>query len=115
MTKERRKHRRVEASLSCRLVNAAGKEEGFDLLDLSESGARLQCASALAPMTRIRVVMVLPGERLKRQENVPLETEGVVVWSHRVEGGSYDTGVFFPVLDDDQRALLRAYVFSAVV
>lgn len=115
MSSERRQHTRVSATFPCALVNANGKEEAFDLIDLSESGARLSCASHIHPMTRIRVALVLPRERVKRPQNTPLETEGVVVWSHRAEGGRYDTGVFFAALDEDQRALLRAYVFSAAV
>ncbi len=115
MSRERRQHPRVTASFPCALVNASGQEESFDLVDLSEAGARLTCASHIPPMTRIRVALVLPRDRVKRPQNTPLETEGVVVWSHRGDGGRYDTGVFFPALDEDQRALLRAYVFSSAV
>jgi hypothetical protein len=113
MSAERRKHRRVRGALPCRLVNAAGKEEGFDLVDLSESGVRMRCGTSIPPMTRIRVAMHLPAERVKRKAGAALETDGVVVWSHLGDGKRYDTGVFFPDLDEDQRALLRAYVLSA--
>lgn len=64
-------------------------------------------------MTRVRVSLRLPGDRVGRDSDVPIETFGVVVWSHRGDDGTYDTGVFFPELDEDCAALLLAYVLSA--
>jgi PilZ domain len=113
MGNERRKHPRISADLPFRLVNAKGEEETFDLVDLSESGARIQCGHAIQAMTRIRVAMVLPGRRLGRDGDVRVDTTGVVVWSHPVEDGVYDTGVFFPELEDDQRRLLKTFVHAA--
>lgn len=111
---ERRRHTRVEASMPCTLVRDDGDKQSFELLDLSESGVRMRCKSDMAAMTRIQVAMLLPGARVGRDEDVRLDTEGVVVWSHAVNDGIYDTGVFFPELDDDQRGLLQAFVLSSV-
>jgi hypothetical protein len=108
---ERRRHRRVSAAVPFKLLND-GKEEAFDLVDLSESGVRIKCRHAMPPMTRILVQLVLPGERIGAQSDVKFETTGVVVWSHRAPEKSYDTGVFFADLDDRQRSLLHAFVGS---
>ncbi|MDJ0975591.1 MAG: PilZ domain-containing protein [Planctomycetota bacterium] len=111
---ERRRHTRVEATMPCTLVQENGDKQAFELLDLSESGVRMRCKADMTAMTRIQVAMVLPASRVGRNEDVRLDTEGVVVWSHAVNEGIYDTGVFFPELSDDQRGLLQAFVLSAV-
>jgi hypothetical protein len=114
---ERRRHRRVPAALPFKLLND-GKEEAFDLVDLSESGVRIKCRHAMPPMTRILVQLVLPGERIGARNDVKFETTGVVVWSHkapektRPENARFDTGVFFADLDERQRSLLHAFVGS---
>ena len=115
MSDERRKHPRVPALLQgpCTIRDDSGAEAEFQLNDLSECGARLTCGMAVAAMTRIHVAMRLPGDRVGRDEDTLVETIGVVVWSHATGEGEYDTGVFFPELDDENAALLQAYVLSA--
>jgi hypothetical protein len=110
---ERRRHPRVPASLPFRL-KADGGEESFDLVDLSESGVRIRCRRSIPAMTRIQVSLVLPARRLGAGDDVRLDTTGVVVWSHRADGQTFDTGVFFADLDDRQRGLLRSFVGSHV-
>ena len=107
---ERRKHTRVQTAVPFRLVTH-GKEEAFDLIDLSESGVRIRCHKPLGAMTRIQVAMVLPGKALGASADVRFETTGVVVWSHK-QDSIYDTGVFFPEMDERQRGLLRTFVAS---
>ncbi len=109
----RRVHARVEAALPCTLVGDDGAREGFELIDLSESGVRIRCSRSLSPMTRIQVGMVLPGERVAREGKVEIQTMGVVVWCHPIQGAQFDTGVFFPELEPDTREMLKAYVHSA--
>lgn len=122
MASERRKHERVAAAFPCVMMGPDRKHETFDLLDLSESGVRMRCARALPPMTQIQVALELPAARLGRPKDVKLMTRGVVVWSHRAGkdagggsvAGGYDTGVFFPELTPEQRALLLLFVASTV-
>lgn len=113
MGHERRRHHRVSPELPFRLVNEQGDEEAFDLVDLSESGARITCGHPITAMTRIRVALVLPGTYVGQEDDVRVDTTGVVVWSHRVDPGRYDTGVFFADLADDQRGLLQSFVTAA--
>lgn len=107
---ERRRHRRVAAAPL--RVDTPGASAGCTLVDLSESGVRLRCDRAIPAMTKIQVHMTLPGPRLGLESDVRVEAGGVVVWSHRLNGTAFDTGVFFAEIDDRQRALLRAYVDS---
>lgn len=107
---ERRQHKRVTAALPLKIVNEAGKEEAFTLVDLSEAGARIQCSHAVAPMTRIQVALYLPGKGVGLEKQVRVNTAGVIVWCHRVGDGRFDTGVFFADLEEEQRGLLRALV-----
>ena len=111
---ERRVARRVPARGPCTIVGSDGNEKPFELVDLSESGARLTCGSAIEAMTRVQVVLVLPADRLGHTEDARLQTDGVVVWSHPSGAESFDTGVFFPELDDEMASLLRNYVATAV-
>jgi len=111
---ERRRHSRVAAGVPFHLVTD-GKDEPFDLVDLSESGVRIRSPRALTPMTRIRVRVVLPAKRVGSPADVAMDTTGVVVWSHKFAGGdsgraAFDVGVFFSDLEDRQRNLLRAFV-----
>ncbi len=114
MGNERRRHPRVPAALPFRLVSEAGEEESFDLVDLSESGARIKCHHAIPAMTRIRVALVLPSQYLEADVDVRVDTTGVVVWSHPLENGLYDTGVFFSELEEDERGMLHSFVSSLV-
>jgi PilZ domain len=124
MASERRKHARVPAAFPCVMMGPDRKHESFDVLDLSESGVRMRCARSLAPMTQIQVSLELPAARTGRPRDVKLMTRGVVVWSHRearragAKGepaeAAYDTGVFFPELTGEQRAMLLLFVASAV-
>jgi c-di-GMP-binding flagellar brake protein YcgR len=114
MSDERRKDRRVPAKGPCTIVGGDGEERAFELVDLSESGARLTCETAIAAMTRVQMVIVLPADRLGHTEDARLDTVGVVVWSHKANETSYDTGVFFSDLEDDMASLLRNYVATAV-
>jgi hypothetical protein len=114
MSDERRRDRRVEARGPCTIVGGDGTERDFTLVDLSESGARLTCEAEIGAMTRVQVLLLLPGDRLGKSEDARLETVGVIVWSHKTGEGAFDTGVFFPELDDDTASLLRSYVATAV-
>jgi hypothetical protein len=113
MSKERRTRTRVPAGGPCTIKDETGAERAFELIDLSECGARLRCETAIGAMTSIQVSMQLPAERIGQSEDGVLNTTGVVVWSHRSDDGTFDTGVFFPDLEDRTSDQLFAYVASA--
>ena len=115
MGNERRRHQRVRAEVPFRLVDEGGGEEAFDLVDLSEAGARITCSRPIAAMTRIRVAIRLPVDKVGEGDgdDLQVDTSGVVVWSHRVDEGRYDVGVFFSDIEDDQRHRLQSFVATA--
>ena len=115
MGSERRRHRRVQVQVPFRLVDEDGGEEAFDLIDLSEAGARITCSHPIAAMTRIRVAIRLPGDKVGKDdgEAVQVDTRGVVVWSHQVGDGRYDVGVFFSDIEDEARHRLQSFVAAA--
>src|SRR5437868_5376868 len=99
---ERRRHTRIDVKPPGNgpfRLRADGADQTFELMDLSESGVRIRSQSALGPMTRIHVAMMLPGARVGASSDVRFETTGVVVWSHKQSPTAFDTGVFFPELD----------------
>jgi hypothetical protein len=102
---DRRKHPRVPAPspVPFRIIDEAGHDESFRLVDLSECGARIQVRTAIPPMTRIQVALML------HDGGARVDTSGVVVWCHPTED-AYDTGVFFPDLGEEERRLLRDLV-----
>ena len=111
MATERRKVPRITATdLPFRFVNERGEPETFELMDLSESGARIQCQRRLAAMTKVQVGVVLPGHLMGGADDVHMTTTGVVVWCHEVAEGRYDTGVFFSELAEEHREILRSFV-----
>jgi hypothetical protein len=112
MGDERRKHPRIPTDLPFRLVDGEGREESFDLQDLSESGARIRCGHAIPAMTRVQVALILPAERVGRKDDVRVDTQGVIVWSHKSDDGRYDTGVFFPDLDMPQRRIIHTFIHA---
>src|SRR5437762_14036597 len=82
---ERRRHPRVDVRAPGNgpfRLRADGAEQNFALMDLSESGVRIRSQSALGPMTRIHVAMMLPGARVGAASDVRFATTGVVVWRH---------------------------------
>lgn len=113
MGNERRRYPRVKADLPFCLISEQGEQETFDLVDLSESGARIQCGHPISAMTRIRVAMRIPADSVGRDVDVQLDTTGVVVWSHRIDEGRYDTGVFFADLAEDDRGVIQTFVAAA--
>lgn len=110
MGSERRRHPRITADLPLRFVSGDGDQESFELVDLSESGARIKCGRRLGAMTRVSVGLRLPGRILEQTDDVSVDTMGVVVWSHPLEDGRFDTGVFFADLEGEQREVLRTFV-----
>ena len=78
MTEQRRKSQRVAAQGPCTIRDPDGTEHAFELVDLSECGARLRCEVPIGAMTRIHVAMRLPGDRVGQEADASLETAGVI-------------------------------------
>jgi hypothetical protein len=112
---ERRKYPRVkDKNISIKLSG-----EGFDTitqsLDVSASGVYCKVTEKIPVMTRVQVVLTLPGKN-KSARPVNMNIDGVVVREHpvmkdgRVE--HYDVAIFFNTLLPKERDLLVKYIES---
>lgn len=112
---ERRKYPRVkDKDISIKLSG-----EGFDTitqsLDVSASGVYCKVTEKIPVMTRVQVVLTLPGKN-KSARPVTMNIDGVVVREHPVmkEGRveHYDVAIFFSSLLPKERDLLVKYIES---
>lgn len=105
---ERRRHPRVPIREPGVLVSEGVRNE-FEMLDISESGVRLRSRHAIHAMTQLELELRLAAAQVGGTSDYVLKTTGIVVWSHKQAAAPlpYDTGVFFPNLDDRQREVLR--------
>ena len=114
---ERRRHQRVPAPIPFHLL-ADGKDEPFDLVDLSESGVRISAPRSLTPMTRIQVRMIL--QEFERSRALARDHAGVVKGRHqahaallgerRQEAVVARDGDVSMAIDDHGRSCLRTAV-----
>ena len=114
---ERRKFPRIkDKGISIQL-----KGEGFGVitqsLDVSASGVYCKITEPIPLMTRLEIVLAIPG---KRDPSVPtlLHIEGVVVREHPViKNGKtehYDVAIFFNFLTPKDREKLVNYINSRI-
>lgn len=105
---ERRKHARVPLREPGVLVSQGVRNE-FEMVDISESGVRLRSQHAIHAMVQLQLELRLTAAQVGEKADYVLKTTGIVVWSHKQAAPPlpYDTGVFFPQLDDRQREVLR--------
>ena len=109
---ERRKHPRIkDKDISVKLSG-----EGFNTitqsLDVSASGIYCKVARRIPLMTRVQLILALPGKNGGASEN--LHVDGVVVREHPViKDGAiqhYDVAIFFDSLLPRERKLLADYI-----
>ena len=110
---ERRKHPRIkDKDISVKLSG-----EGFDAitqsLDVSASGIYCKVKNHIPVMTRIQVILSLPGKN-KSSARITMDIDGVVVREHPVKKDGriqhYDIAVFFNTLMPKERKVLVNYI-----
>ena len=110
--KERRKFPRIkDEDISLELQG-----EGFNTisqsLDVSASGIYCKVDRHIPLMSRLQIVLTLPGK--KNSSPRKLTTEGVVVREHPVKKDSgeqyYDIAIFFSSLTRKERETISAYI-----
>jgi len=113
--KERRRHPRIkDKGISIKLSG-----EGFNTitqsLDVSASGIYCKVDRHVPVMTRVQVVLSLPG-RNKASGPAVLNVDGVVVREHAVKKDGkveyYDIAIFFDSLKPGERETLSRYIES---
>ncbi len=111
--KERRRYPRIkDKDISLKLAG-----DGFDTisqsLDVSASGVYCKVDRRIPLMTRVQVVLSLPG-RTKTSSPTTMDIDGVVVREHPVKKNGrvqyYDVAIFFNTLLPKEREKLVQYI-----
>ena len=110
---ERRQHPRVPVREPGVLVSHGVRNE-FEMVDISESGVRIRSQHAFQAMVELELELRLAAARVGGPDDFVLKTTGIGVWSHKQAAAPlpFDTGVFFPHLDERQREILRKLTVS---
>ncbi len=112
---ERRKYPRIkDENISVKLSG-----EGFDAitksLDVSASGIYCKVDHPMPVMTRVQVILSLPGRNAGASSST-MKIEGVVVREHPVkkdgEVQHYDVAIFFNALLPKERKAIERYIES---
>ena len=112
--KERRKAQRVQADLAVTIVGASGEASG-KALNISTSGIYFESPYHVAPLTRIRLEMLIPDPRTGQSK---VTCDGVVV---RVEPemkdpavALYRVAILFTLVPKSSLDVLDAYIRSRI-
>ncbi|MFH1836795.1 MAG: PilZ domain-containing protein [Candidatus Omnitrophota bacterium] len=112
---ERRRYPRIKDDRISIKLSADGCETITQSLDVSASGLYCKVAQRIPLMTRVQVVLSLPGLK-KGSPAVTMDVDGVVVREHPVKEGDkvqhYDVAIFFNTLLPRERERLIKYINS---
>lgn len=112
---ERRKYPRIKDDRISVKLSADGCDTITQSLDVSASGLYCKVAKRIPLMTRVQLVLSLPG-RKKDSPPTTMNVDGVIVREHPVKKGNriqhYDVAIFFNTLLPKERERLIRYINS---
>ncbi|MBU1112621.1 MAG: PilZ domain-containing protein [Candidatus Omnitrophica bacterium] len=113
---ERRKEPRIDKIISVKLSDSE-----FDILtetkNISASGAYCPVSKPIQPMTKLRLVLLLPVKKNRSTQIKKISCEGVVVRLENINDNAkypYRAGIFFSTLSDADKKSLRCYIQSSL-
>ena len=113
---ERRKDPPIDKIISVKLSDTE-----FDILtetkNISASGAYCPVSKPLAPMTKLRLVLLLPVKKIRSTQIKKINCEGVVVRLDNVSDNGkypYRAGIFFSTISEPDKKLLRSHIQSSL-
>ena len=111
---ERRRAPRIKSDdLSLKLY-AGGFDIATDTLNISSSGLYCKVDRQLPLMSRVKLMIMIPGPSKNDAESKAVEVEGVVVRAHPViiEGRvmHYDVAIFFDNIEPKAKDLITGYI-----
>ena len=112
--KERRRAQRVEANLAVTVRGGSAEALG-KALNISTNGIYFESPRYLAPLTKVRLDLIIPDAEAARKTS-PVTCDGVVV---RVEPekdlpgvSRYNVAIFFTLVPDSSQKILARYIRS---
>lgn len=112
---ERRKYPRIKDDNISVELSADGVSSITQSLDVSASGIYCKVPERIPLMTRVQVVLSIPG-KTKSSPSTAMNVDGVVVREHPVKKGGriqhYDVAIFFNTLLPRERDRLVRYINS---
>jgi hypothetical protein len=111
---ERRKFPRIhDEGLSLKL-NAGDFDTITHTMDISVSGIYCKVSREIPLMSRVSLVLMVPGPEKDDKSTKALQLDGVVVREHPViiDGAvrHYDAAIFFDNLSEKDRAVIENYI-----
>jgi hypothetical protein len=114
--KERRSQPRVPTGLAAQFADESGGSAlAAETIDLSVAGVCCRLPSPVEPLTKVRITLLVPDSRNKKQPKTAVVTvEGIVVRSEpapaQPETPAYEIACAFTTLKDKDRKILQSYV-----
>lgn len=107
---ERRRHARLEHAVPVKISSG-----DFDIVtqtrNISCSGAFCRVSRHLAPMTKLKVHLLLPGRSGAKIVSKRIDCEGVVVRAQSApQGDCFDTAIFFSDIKPRDSAAIARFV-----
>jgi hypothetical protein len=113
VSNERRRAQRIEASLAITVSDRPGEVMGRTL-DISTNGVYFQTPHFIEPLTKVKLMLMIPVHEGSDDEGQPVICDGVVV---RVEPENYDPSVsqyhiavFFTFVSESSKDILESYI-----
>jgi hypothetical protein len=111
---ERRRHFRLEHNVPVK-ISSADLDIVTETSNLSCSGAFCQVNKFIAPMTKLKLNLLLPIRKNNKIVTKRLHCEGVVVRSESVPTGDYfQTAIFFSDISPKDAQIIHDFVDSIV-
>ena len=112
MLQEKRRHRRLEHNIPVKISSDYG-----DILtetkNLSCSGAFCRMSQRLEPMTKLKILLLLPLRKSDKMATKKITCEGVVVRTQETVGQNcYDTAIFFSDIAPKDSRTINEFVES---
>jgi len=114
MLRERRKYPRFSLNLPIKIC-----DESFDIVtetkNISGNGAYCTINEDISPMTKLKIVLLVPVIKKDKKILKKINCKGVVVRRERVrENGKrlYNIGIFFSEITEKDRKILTNYLNS---
>jgi hypothetical protein len=112
--KERRSAPRIEDDELSLELHSGNFDIMAHTLNISESGLYCKVDRDLPIMSRIKLMLMIPGRPDSKKEAGGVEVEGVVVRAHPViingKVKHYDVAIFFDNLSSRARDIIKSYI-----